>query len=234
MEQENKVSSLCLDDHQFKQEELESVGQLSEVSSQIVLTCLYLARTGRPDILWSVNKFTRTVTKWTQACDRRFAKLISCIHRTNDFRQYCRVGNTAQHCRLGLYQDSDFAGDLEDSKSTSGGGSGTFVPVSWMCKRQTSVSHSSTEFDIISLDAGLRLDGLPAVDQWDTVIEVLRSANYPFQHKHDGIQETGARFNPKTKTPNVKRMQMVDQLTNVDHVPTNTNSSQCESQLYIF
>ena len=31
------------------------------------------------------------------------------------------VGNTAQHCRLGQSQDSDFAGDLEDSISTSGG-----------------------------------------------------------------------------------------------------------------
>ena len=38
----------------------------------------------------------------------------------------------------------------------------TFVPISWMCKKQTSVSHSSTESEIISLDTGLRLDGLPA------------------------------------------------------------------------
>ena len=30
------------------------------------------------------------------------------------------MGNTAQHCRLGLFQDSDSAGNLEDSKSTSG------------------------------------------------------------------------------------------------------------------
>ena len=37
----------------------------------------------------------------------------------------------------------------------------TFVPISWMCKKQTSVSHSSTESEIISLDAGLRLDGFP-------------------------------------------------------------------------
>ena len=71
------------------------------------------------------------------------------------------MGNTARQCRLGLSQDSDFAGDLEDPKSTSKGilcifGSRTFVPVSWMCKKQTSVSHSSTESGIISLDAGLR------------------------------------------------------------------------------
>ena len=39
----------------------------------------------------------------------------------SDYRQYCHVSNTAQHCRLGLFQDSDFAGDLEDSKSTSAG-----------------------------------------------------------------------------------------------------------------
>ena len=81
-------------------------------------------------------------------------------------------------CRLGLFQDSDFAGDLEDSKSTSGGtlcifGSHTFVPISWMCKKQTSVSHSSTESEIISLDTGLRLDGLPALELWDLIVSVL-------------------------------------------------------------
>ena len=97
------------------------VGELAEVCSHIVYTCLNLSRIGRPDILWSVNKLARSVTKWTQACDRRLARLISYIHHTNDCRQYCHVGKTAQHCRLGLFQDSDFAGDLEDSKSTSGG-----------------------------------------------------------------------------------------------------------------
>ena len=42
----------CIDDHHFKDEELKSVGELSKVCSQIVLKCLYLARIGRPDILW--------------------------------------------------------------------------------------------------------------------------------------------------------------------------------------
>ena len=124
-----------------------------------------MARIGRPDILWSVNKLTRSITKWTKACDKRLNRLISYIHHTSEYKQYCHVGNIAKQCRLGLFQDSDFAGDLEDSKSTSGGtlcifGSHTFVPTSWMCKKQTSVSHSSTESEIVSLDTGLRLDGL--------------------------------------------------------------------------
>ena len=164
-----KVSTPCIDDHHFKEEETKSVGELSNTCSQIVLKCLYLARIGRPDILWSVNKLARSITKWTKACDKRLNRLISYIHHTSEYKQYCHVGNTAKQCRLGLFQDSDFAGDLEDSKSTSGGtlcifGSHTFVPISWMCKKQTSVSHSSTESEIISLDTGLRLDGLLALE----------------------------------------------------------------------
>ena len=92
-----------------------------QVCSHIVLKCLYLARNGRPYILWSVHKLARAVTKWTHACYKRLARLISYIHNTNEFRQCCHVGNRARHCRLGLFQDSDFAGDLEDSNSTSGG-----------------------------------------------------------------------------------------------------------------
>ena len=102
------------------------------------------------------------------------------------------MGNTAKQCRLGLFQDSDFAGDLEDSKSTSGGkfcvfGSHTFVPISWMCKKQTSVSHSSTETEIISLDAGLRLDGLPALDLWDLIVVVLGNTNHNRLERRDPL-----------------------------------------------
>ena len=72
-----------------------------------VLKCLYLERIGRPDKLLSVNELARSVTQWTEACDKRLARLISYIHHTNDFRQYCHVGHTAQHCRRGLFRDSE-------------------------------------------------------------------------------------------------------------------------------
>ena len=156
----HKVSTPCIDDHHFKEEELKSVGELSKVCSQIVQKCFYLARIGRPDILWPVNKLARSITKWTKACDKRLNRLISYIHHTCEYKQYCYVGNTAKQCRLGLFKTPILRGDLEDSKSTSGGtlcvfGSHAFVPISWMCKKQASVSHSSTESEIISLYAGL-------------------------------------------------------------------------------
>ena len=69
-----------------------------------------------------------------------------------------------------------------DSKCTSGGalcvlGSHTVFPISWMCKKQTSVPPSSTEPEIISLDARLRLDGISALDLWDLSDAVLGNTN---------------------------------------------------------
>ena len=61
-----------------------------------------------------MNKLDRAVTKWTEPCDKRLARLISYIHHTCDYRQHGYVGNTAKQCRLGLFQDTDVAGDLED------------------------------------------------------------------------------------------------------------------------
>ena len=47
-----------------------------------------------------------------------------------------------------------------------------------MCKKQTSVSHSSTESEIISLDTGLRLDGLPALELWDLIVSVFGNISH--------------------------------------------------------
>ena len=202
------------------------------------LQCLYLARIGRPDILWSVNKLARSDHKMEQdACDRRLARLISYTPHTSDHRQYCHVGNAAQHCRLKLFKHSDFTGNLEDSKSTSGGvlcifGSRTFVPIRWMCKKQTSVSHSYTESDKILLDAGLRMDGLLAVDMWDLVIEVLGTTHRIPKPTQACMRETDAEIQ---STPKIKHVldQKVD-LSSVDQVPSNAHLSEKESKMYIF
>ena len=127
-----------------------------------------------------MNKLARSITKWTKACDKRQNRFISCIHYTCEYKQCCHVGSTAKLSRLGLFQDSDFARNLEDSKSTPGGtlcvfGSHTFVPISWMCKKQNAVAHSSTESVIISLDTGFRLDGLFSLELWHLIVSVLRT-----------------------------------------------------------
>ena len=58
-------------------------------------------------------------------------------------------------------------------------GDHTCVPISLACKTQTAVSHSSTEAEVISLDARLRLEGLLALTLWDK--EICVSEPFVFQ-----------------------------------------------------
>ena len=139
------------------------------------------------------------------------------------------MGNTAKQCRLELFQDFDFAGDLEDSKSTSGGtlcifGSHTFVPLSWMCKKQTSVSHSSTESEIIYLDTGLRLDGLPALELWDLIVSVLGDIS----RVSDGSGKPECDVHKHHKSH-----KKIDVMKDIDDVPSNVQFSHQEA-LYVF
>ena len=177
-----------------------------------------------------MNKLARSITKWTKACDKRLNRLISYIHHTSEYKQYCHVEKTAKQCRLGLFQDSDFAGDLEDSKSTSGGtlcifGSHTFVPISWMCKKQTSVSHSSTESEIISLDTGLRLDGLPALELWDLIVSVLGNVSRVSDNPGRPVIDAHKRQKSQSR---------IDVMKDIDLVPSNVQSAHHEALLYVF
>ena len=156
--------------------------------------------------------------------------MISYIHHTCEYKQYCHVGNTAKQCILGLFQNSDFAGDLEDSKSTSGGtlcvlGSHTFVPISWMCKKQTAVSHNSTESEIISLDTGLRLDGLPALELWDLIVSVLGNVSRVSDRSGQPDSDVHKRHESQKK---------INVMENIDSVPSNVQSSRQEALLYVF
>ena len=101
-------------------------------------------------------------------------------------------------------------------------GSHTFVPISWMCKKQTAVSHSSTESEIMSLDTGLRLGGLPAVELWDLIVSVFGNIS----HVSDG---TGQPVNGKNKSYN-----KIDVVHDIGLVPSNVQSASREALLYVF
>ena len=152
-----KVSTPCIDNHHFKEEELKSVGELSKVCSQMFLKCLYLARIGRPHILWSVNKLARSITKWTKACDKLLSRLISYIHYTSEYKQYCHVtlqNNADWDCfKTPILQETSRTRNLlqvehcvflEATRSFQSAG----------CVGNKLQFRSPTESDIISLDAG--------------------------------------------------------------------------------
>ena len=79
------------------------------------------------------------------------------MHHTAEIELQCWVGDHPKDIQLALFADASFASWLGDSKSTSGCflvlmGPNTFVPIYWFCKKQGSVSNSSTESELISLD----------------------------------------------------------------------------------
>ena len=96
---------------------------------------------------------------------------------------------------------------------------------SWMCKKQTSVSHSSTEAEIISLDASSRMDGIPALGHPDLVIEVFHCSPNQLNNTKDQVQENLSRDTTSNKhTDNKTKVPTQHDnfdLNNVDCVPSN-------------
>ena len=104
-----------------------------------------------------------------------------------------------------------------------------------MCKKQTSVSHSSTESETISLDAELRLDGFAALDLWGLIVAVL--GNTIQSHKEQGNSFMNKREACSPLHTIQKRRQshgMIDDLDNVDFISSNVHSSHQEALLYVF
>ena len=140
------------------------------------------------------------------------------------------MGNTAKQCRLGLFQDSDFSKLQDLLQCTSGGtlcilGSHTFVPICWMCKKQAAVFHSSTESEIISLDTGLRLDGLPSLELWDLFVSVLGNISRDSDGSGKPESDVHKRHKPHKK---------IEVMKDIDPVPSNVQSARQEASLYVF
>ena len=71
MERYWQMETQSFDDHHFSLEDQEVVGELAPVWAYIVLKCLYLARMGRLEMLWTVHSLARAVIKRTEARDKR-------------------------------------------------------------------------------------------------------------------------------------------------------------------
>ena len=99
------------------------------------------------------------------------------------------------------------------------------VSTSWMCKKQTSVSHSSTESEIISLDTGLRLDGLPALELWDLIVSVLGNISRISDRSGKPENDVFKRHKSHNK---------IDVMQDIDAVPSNVQSAREEALLYVF
>ena len=91
-----------------------------------------------------------------------------------------------------------------------------------MCKKQTSVSHSSTESEIISLDTGLRTG-------WFACPGIMGSNCFCLGNISHVSDRAGQPVNGKNKSHN-----KIDVVHDIDLVPSNVQFASREALLYVF
>ena len=153
----------------------EASGELAPNACKILMKALWLGRLARPDIVKPIGDVASCVQKWSRNNDKQLHRLICYINTTKTYRLVGQVGDDPRELHLALYVDADFAGEKSDAKSNSGGylvlkGPNTFFPLAWVSKRQTSVSRSTTESEIVSLAHSLFQEGLPALSLWERLL----------------------------------------------------------------
>ena len=116
--------------------------------------------------------------KWSVNDDKKLYRLVCYLNSTNDLSLKCFLGDRPEHCHVVNYTDADFAGDRVGLKSTTGGyiavvGPNIFVPITAVCKKQTCVSHSSTESEIVAAELTVRTEGLQALTFWEHVVRLF-------------------------------------------------------------
>ena len=136
---------------------------------------LYAARMARMDLLRAVCQLATQVTKWMSKCDKRLHQLVCYINSSLHLRMVGWVGDGLAEVQPHLFQDADFAGCIESLRSTSGvhlamRGPATNFPIAGFSKRQSCVSHSTPEAELVPFDFAVRVPGLPSLDLWHTLL----------------------------------------------------------------
>ena len=174
------VTTPCLPESNMTDDELAKVGELSSISSRILMRCLWLSRLARPDIAFAVQRLASRVTKWTRWEDRQTHRLISYLHVI--FEHVMKLTVDLNQCpSLSVFTDSDFTSCTYTAKSTSGivhvivSGESSF-PI-----MQSSTARSTTEAELIACASALFGETL----NLQSLIETLVETRVPVIFKQD-------------------------------------------------
>ena len=154
-------------------EENEPVGRLHSIASKVLMKVLFaarMARSARWDLLRAMQSLASRVTKWGRDCDAALRRLVCYINSSPDVRMQGFIADRISDCKLWLFCDADWSGE-HDRKSTPGcalylAGPNTYYPLNAFSKKQTSITMSSTESEVVSANHGVRAQGLPSLSLW--------------------------------------------------------------------
>ena len=98
-------------------------------------------------------------------CDIALHRLVAYIHHSKESFLEGFIGDDFSECQLWLFADADHAGE-HNSKSTTGSaiilvGPHTYYPLNAFSKKQSVISISSTEAEVVAASHALRAEGIP-------------------------------------------------------------------------
>ena len=145
----------------------ECQGNLSGSASQLLMNLLWLARLSRPDISVAITSLASSISSWTYNHDLMLYRLLGYVKGSVDLGLLGFVSYSLEIPRIHMYADADLAGDPLTCKSHSGHyiilktSDGTFFPIMWGAKKQSRVSRSTTEAEIVSASELVFSEGIP-------------------------------------------------------------------------
>ena len=150
-------------------------GVLASQACRLLMKNLWLARLARPDLSAAIGILATHLHTWSKNDDRRLHRLMCFMNATSHYRLCGHIHDPADALKLLLFVDADFAGNTDNAKSTSGGylvlaGPNSWFPLSWLSKRQSAVSRSTTEAEVVSLAASLHTEAIPMQDLFNLVL----------------------------------------------------------------
>ena len=103
-------------------------------------------------------------------------RLMCYMWETREYELVGHVNDAIEDLWLEPYVDADWAGDREDKYSTKGGllvlaGPNTRFPLTWVSRKQTSCSRSTTESEVVALAHSLFLEALPMMTLLDNLVK---------------------------------------------------------------
>jgi hypothetical protein len=155
-------------------------GALQPIASKIVMKVLYAARMCRWDLLRVCGVLSQKVSKWTELEDKMLHRMMCYINSTIDLKMIGWVGqditidDPADHV-IYVYSDADFAGSVDNTKSTTGcftrvTGTTTSFPLCAFSKKQTSTALSTPEAEIVAAAFCCNRQITPGFTLWKTTL----------------------------------------------------------------